>query len=138
MLIQQEEDGQNKLSEICETLGVDELLGQLTEECGELIDAATNVMRKTARNRLALMELVKKCGKLIQAAQKARRALKGTTPVSLDEAIIHLTEECADVALCIDTLCTVRLVDENGIQFIGRYKNGRWNGRVCKTERSET
>lgn len=61
-----------------------------------------------------------------------RRALKGTTHVSLDDALVHLTEECADVALCIDTLMTVKLVNEVGMQNIGRYKTGRWYGRVCE------
>lgn len=102
MLIKQNDVDKPKLGGICDTLGVEELLGQLTEECGELV----------------------------QATQKVRRALKGTTPVSLDDALVHLTEECADVALCIDTLTTVKLVDETGVQNIGRYKTNRWYGRL--------
>ncbi len=104
MLIKQNEVDQHKLGGICETLGMEELLGQLTEECGELV----------------------------QATQKVRRALKGTTPISLDDALVHLAEECADVALCIDTLATVKLVNEVGVQNIGRYKTNRWHGRVCR------
>lgn len=80
----------------------------------------------------ALGQLTEECGELIQATQKVRRALKGTTPVSLDDALVHLAEECADVALCIDTLATVKLVNEVGVQNIGRYKTGRWYGRVCE------
>lgn len=90
-----------KLTETCNKLGVDELLGQLTEECGELV----------------------------QAAQKVRRARKGTTPVSLDDALVKLIEECADVLLCIDALTRMGLVDQTGLQFIGRYKNDRWYSR---------
>lgn len=83
MLIKQNEVDEHKLCGICETLGVEELLGQLTEECGELV----------------------------QAAQKLRRVFKGTTHVTLEDALVRLAEECADVALCIDTLTTVHLVN---------------------------
>lgn len=103
MLIKQNEVDEHKLCGICETLGVEELLGQLTEECGELV----------------------------QAAQKLRRVFKGTTHVTLEDALVRLAEECADVALCIDTLTTVHLVNEVGVQNIGRFKTNRWHGRVC-------
>lgn len=95
-----------KLAETCDKLGVEELLGQLTEECGELV----------------------------QAAQKVRRARKGTTPMSLDDALAKLIEECADVLLCIDSLTIVGQVDPVGIQFVGQYKNDRWYRRVVKGE----
>lgn len=91
-----------KLDRTATALGAEELLGQLCEECGELI----------------------------QAAQKMRRAMKGTTPVSMDDAIVHITEECADVALCIDAITSVGIVDGCGVQFIGRYKCGRWYKRT--------
>ena len=102
MLIKQNECDVPRFHAICVALGTEELLGPLTEECGELV----------------------------QATQKVRRALKGTTPVSLDEALVHLAEECADVALCIDTLAAMKLVDETGVQNIGRYKTNRWYGRL--------
>lgn len=91
-----------KLAETCNKLGTEELLGQLTEECGELV----------------------------QAAQKVRRALKGTTPVSLDDARVKLIGECADVLLCIDALTLEGLVNPTGMQFVGRYKNDRWYRRA--------
>lgn len=97
--------GKIKLDRTAAALGKEELLGQLCEECGELI----------------------------QAAQKVRRAMKGTTPVSADDAIVSLTEECADVALCIDAATSVGIVDGHGIQFIGRYKCGRWYKRTKET-----
>lgn len=108
MLIKLDDEGRRKQLKICDALGIDELLGKFCEECAEAI----------------------------QAAQKLRRALRGTTPVSVDEAIQHLTEECGDVALCIDTLVQVKLVDENGIQFIGKYKNVRWHRRVRGVKQS--
>lgn len=98
-----------KLTETCNKLGVDELLGQLTEECGELV----------------------------QAAQKVRRARKGTTPVSLDDALVKLIEECSDVLLCIDALAEVDLVDLVGMQFVGRYKNDRWYQRTVQREEED-
>lgn len=102
MLIQQEGIGREKLSEICDVLGTEEIIGQLTEECGELV----------------------------QAAQKLRRAIKGTTPVKKDDALVRLAEECADVLLCVDCLIGLGLVDMNGVQFIGRYKTDRWYRRA--------
>lgn len=91
-----------KLDRTAAALGAEELLGQLCEECGELI----------------------------QAAQKMRRVIKGTTPVIADDAIVHLTEECADVALCIDAIASAGIVDGVGVQFIGRFKCGRWYKRT--------
>lgn len=108
MFIRQKGDGQKKLSEICDALGLDEMLGQITEECGELV----------------------------QAAQKVRRAIKGTTPVNVDDALVMLTEECADVLLVVDCLVELGLIDRTGMQFIGRYKTERWYRRVV--EKSET
>lgn len=98
--------GKAKLDRTAAALGAEELLGQLCEECGELI----------------------------QAAQKMRRAMKGTTPVSVDSAIVKLTEECADVALCVDAIISAGVVDGYGVQFIGRYKNDRWYTRTMDAE----
>lgn len=106
MIIHQKSDGQQKLSGICGALGVDEMLGQFCEECAEAI----------------------------QAAQKVRRSMKGTTPVSKDDALANLTEECADVALLIDCLIELGLVYRTGVQFIGRYKIDRWYRRVVSAD----
>ena len=102
MLIQLSENGQAKQREICDILGAEELLGQLTEECGELI----------------------------QAAQKTRRVICGTTPVNKMDALGHLAEEAADVALCIDTLIRSGLINADKVQSIGQYKNERWHERT--------
>ena len=77
-----------------------------------------------------LGQFCEECAEAIQAAQKVRRSMKGTTPVSKDDALVHLTEECADVALLLDCLIELGLVDRTGIQFIGRYKTDRWYGRI--------
>lgn len=65
----------NKYTEVSEKLGMDGVLMQLAEECGELVQA---------------------CGKVY-------RARHDQTPVSLDEAFDALIEELADVSLMIDT-----------------------------------
>ncbi len=135
MMIDLNEDGRRKLYEICTKLGAHELLGQLTEELGEAIQAVMEVKEAfgctiTQEQAWKLDRMVRKCGELIQAAQKARRAMSGTTPVSLNDALVHLSEECADVVVCIDTLIDAGLIDENGLQFIGRYKIDRWHRRV--------
>ena len=91
-----------KLDRTATALGAEELLGQLCEECG----------------------------KLIQAAQKMRRSMKGATPMSVDDAVVQLTEKCADVALRIDAIASAGVVSGCGVQFIGRYKCGRWYKRT--------
>lgn len=105
MLINLSEEDRRKRSEICNILGVEEILGQVSEECSELV----------------------------QAAQKVRRARKGTTPVSLDDALVRLAEECADVCVTIDCLVELGLVIPTGIQFIGRYKLDRWYERTLES-----
>lgn len=135
MMIDLNEDGRRKLHEICTKLGPHELLGQLTEELGEAIQAVMEVKEAfgcaiTQEQAWKIDRMVRKCGELIQAAQKVRRVLSGTTPVSLDDALVHLSEECADVVVCIDTLIDAGLMDENGLQFVGRYKIDRWYRRV--------
>lgn len=95
-------DGECQQKELSAALGPAELLSQLTEECGELI----------------------------QAAQKVRRVLAGTTPVSRDKALRDLVEEAADVVLILDMLAGLKLLDRAGVRFIGRYKTERWFKRV--------
>lgn len=107
MLIQLNDAERERQFDICLDLGCVELLDQLTEECGELI----------------------------QAAQKVRRSIKGTTPVSSETALENLNEECADVSLCIDTLARLGLVNGEKVQEIGRFKNGRWYLRVVKEKK---
>ena len=64
---------ENKLHEITDKLGKEEILCQLSEECSELI----------------------------QACLKYRRTMKGLTPKTEDEVKENLFEELADVLLNI-------------------------------------
>lgn len=55
----------------------------------------------------SIIQLMEECAELIQAASKYRRALKGTTPVSLSKAQANLIEEMADVRVCISEMAAV-------------------------------
>ena len=63
-----------------------------------------------------LSQLTEECGELIQAAQKLRRVLVKTTKVTKDQAQRNLIEEAADVALILDMLIRCKLLDRNGLQ----------------------
>lgn len=52
----------------------------------------------------SVIQLAEECAELIQAATKFRRAMNGTTPVSLAKAQENLIEEMADVRVCIDEM----------------------------------
>lgn len=89
-------------NEVIFAAGIEEVLNQLTEECGELV----------------------------QAAQKARRAMVGLTPVSREQALEMLQEEAADVLLLIDYLDTAGMIDRERIMDTMHEKNKRWYARV--------
>lgn len=89
-------------NEVIFAVGTEEILNQLTEECGELI----------------------------QAAQKVRRAIAGTTPISVPESLVSLQEEAADALLCIDYLETAGMIDAECVKKIMDHKNKRWYARV--------
>ena len=90
------------MEEISLALGCEELLGQLTEECCELG----------------------------QAAQKVRRAMKGTTPVRLEAAREKLTEEVGDVLLLLDFMEKNSLLTLEEARNIAGSKLVRWYGRT--------
>lgn len=89
-------------NEVIFATGIEEILNQLTEECGELT----------------------------QAAQKVRRAIVGTTPISREQATEMLQEEAADVLLLIDYLDTAGMIDRERIVDTMREKNKRWYARI--------
>ena len=82
MLMPFYEEESEKLERVERKLGEVELLGQCSEECAELI----------------------------QAAQKMRRVLCKTTPVGRTEALENLKEEAADVIVCLEALITSGLL----------------------------
>ena len=136
MLIDLDDEGRRRRHEICMKSGAHELLGQLTEELGEAIQAVMEVKEAlgcaiTQDQAWKIDRMIRKCGELIKAAQKVRRAMNGTTPVSLDDAVVHLSEECADIAVFSDALIEVGHIEADNTQSIGRYRNDQWHGRVC-------
>ena len=91
---------ENKLHEITNKLGKEEILCQLSEECSELI----------------------------QACLKYRRTMKGLTPKTETDAKENLFEELADVLLNIQQvmyLFSDKKVEES-IKSIQSYKTNRW------------
>ena len=48
-----------------------------------------------------MTNLIEEAGELVQAATKMLRVFSGDTPVTEEEARAHLMEEIADVMLCI-------------------------------------
>lgn len=89
-------------NEVIFVVGIEEILNQLTEECGELV----------------------------QAAQKVRRAIVGSTPTSTERAKEMLQEEVADVLLLVDYLKTAGMINQSKVVDIMYEKNNRWYKRV--------
>lgn len=86
-----------------------------------------------------LRQLAEECSELSQAALKYIRAVRKETPMRIDEAIEHLTEEIADVRLMIDavsaTVLTWRDVDD--MQSIKEQKLDRWKTRMVDGDMDE-
>ena len=91
---------ENKLNEITDKLGKEEILCQLSEECSELI----------------------------QACLKYRRAMKGLTPKTEKETRDNLIDEMADVLLNIQQMMYLFSDEEveESIESIQSYKTNRW------------
>ena len=90
----------DKLHEITDKLGKEEILCQLSEECAELI----------------------------QACLKYRRTMKGLTPKTETEVKENLFEELADVLLNIQQMMYLFSDEEveESIESIQTYKTNRW------------
>ena len=91
---------EDKLHEITDKLGKEEILCQLSEECAELS----------------------------QACLKYRRAMKGLTPKTEKETRDNLIEEMADVLLNIQQVMYLFSDEEveESIESIQSYKTNRW------------
>ena len=77
-----------------------------------------------------LAQLAEESAELAQAALKFRRVLTGEnpTPMTATDAIEHLTEEMADVELCISMLCGD--YEEKRKAEIKARKTTRWESRL--------
>lgn len=86
-----------------------------------------------------LRQLAEECSELSQAALKYIRAVRKETPMRIDEAIEHLTEEIADVRLMIDAVSATVLSERNvdDVQEINEQKLDRWKTRMVYGDMDE-
>lgn len=75
-----------------------------------------------------LIQLAEEAAELSQAAIKFVRVLRGETPVSKDEALENLTEELADVSVCMTSVND--LVPLSEVAEIIADKVQRWEDRI--------
>lgn len=75
-----------------------------------------------------LEQLAEECAELGQAALKLARKMRGEnpTPKTQDELLENLTEEVADVLLCIEQVN----LDADKIESVKAYKAARWRQRI--------
>lgn len=94
--------------------------------------------------RAKLEQLTEECGELIQASMKLCRALGNGNPttVSKDEAIAKLLEEWSDVEIAgvyilkmLEPMCGYDIYER--IDEIGKFKEKRWIERVRKEREHE-
>ena len=86
-----------------------------------------------------LRQMAEECCELSQAALKYIRAVRNETPMRIDEAIEHLTEEIADVRLMIDAVSATVLSerDVDDVQAIKEQKLDRWKTRMIDGDMDE-
>jgi NTP pyrophosphatase (non-canonical NTP hydrolase) len=75
-----------------------------------------------------LIQLAEEAAELSQAAIKYVRVLRGETPVTKDEALENLTEELADVSVCMTAVND--LVPLSGMVETITDKVRRWEDRL--------
>ena len=86
-----------------------------------------------------LRQMAEECSELAQAVFKYIRAARKETPMRIDEAIEHLTEEIADVRLMIDAVSATVLSerDVDDVQAIKEQKLDRWKNRMIDGDMDE-
>ncbi len=80
-----------------------------------------------------LEQLGEEGSEVVQASLKYARLLRGDnpTPKTRDQCIYDLTEEIADVLLCINILYYNEIIDEHHIVNIMNSKLARWKQRIA-------
>lgn len=83
-----------------------------------------------------LAMLAEECSELAQAALKLRRVIDGSnpTPKGYRQALCELTEEMADVELCMEQIV---LTNDDDVVRIKRQKQARWLARLMEQRRNE-
>ena len=86
-----------------------------------------------------LEQLAEECAELAQASLKYARLLRGDnpTPKTEQECLESLTEEIADVDLCISEMMLEGLVDSNKVIDIIDQKGNRWHKRIQEAHHEE-
>ena len=86
-----------------------------------------------------LEQLAEECGELTQAALKLARLRRGEnpTPKTEQECLESLTEEIADVELCISILMTADHVDFDAVMDVIEAKDKRWHERLREARKNE-
>lgn len=86
-----------------------------------------------------LEQCAEECNELAQACLKMARKLRGDnpTPKKLDEIVANLTEEIADVEVCIDEILYAKIVSDGSIDGIKQSKKERWRQRVLNNQKGE-
>ena len=86
-----------------------------------------------------LEQLAEECSELAQASLKYARLLRGDnpTPKTEQECLEALTEEIADVDLCISELMMEGLVDSNKVIDIIDQKGNSWHERIQEAHHEE-
>lgn len=111
---------------------------------GDLRYAMNNEIEDSVDIRAKLEQLTEECGELIQASMKLIRALGNGNPtkVSKDEAIAKVLEEWSDVEVA--GIYILRMLEGmvdydiyERIDEIGKFKEQRWIERVRKERENE-
>lgn len=79
-----------------------------------------------------LEQCAEECTELAHACLKLSRKIRNEnpTPKSMVDILDNLTEEAADVTLCIDELAKSKLVSYEHMAFVRRDKYDRWCERL--------
>ena len=94
---------------ISEHIGVEALLEQTAEECTEMAHACLKMARKLRD--------------------------ENPTPMSAESCLEKLTEETADVMLCINTLFELDVLNDDDVDKVITRKQVRWEDRIKKHEK---
>lgn len=79
-----------------------------------------------------LEQLAEECGELTQASLKLARFIRkeNPTPKTRIECVTNLTEEIADVKLCIELLMADEVIDKDKVDSVADNKKIRWSKRL--------
>ena len=86
-----------------------------------------------------LEQLAEECSELAQASLKYARLLRGDnpTPKTEQECLEAVTEEMADVELCISILMGSDHVDFDAVMELIEVKDKRWHNRIREAHHEE-